>query len=50
MNLLAFGEYLPGGDLVPALYRWFPGTGHLAAGTRLRALPLARGAAVLPLI
>lgn len=30
--LLAFGEYLPFGDLLPVLYDWSPNSGHLSAG------------------
>jgi apolipoprotein N-acyltransferase len=30
--LFPFGEYLPLGDVFPALYRWFPYTGHMDTG------------------
>lgn len=30
--LLAFGEYLPFGELFPVLYEWSPHTGHFKAG------------------
>jgi len=32
-TLLAFGEYLPGGDLFPGLKKWFPFTADFARGT-----------------
>lgn len=38
--LLAFGEYLPLGELFPILYEWSPNTGKFTAGDRLTALPL----------
>ena len=30
--LLAFGEYFPGGDIFPQLYRWFPQVSHFERG------------------
>ena len=33
--LLAFGEYLPFGDLIPKLYEWSPNSGKFSAGTTL---------------
>ncbi len=36
---LAFGEYIPFGDVFPELYRWIPNAGHVTAGTREAALP-----------
>jgi apolipoprotein N-acyltransferase len=38
--LLAFGEYLPFGDVFPVLYDWSPNTGKFAKGTSVSALPL----------
>jgi apolipoprotein N-acyltransferase len=38
--LLAFGEYLPLGELFPILYEWSPNTGKFTAGRQLAALPL----------
>lgn len=37
--LLAFGEYLPFGDVFPELYEYSPNTGRLNPGTRIDALP-----------
>jgi len=37
--LLAFGEYLPFGDLFPILYKWSPNSGHFTPGTSLDPLP-----------
>lgn len=31
-TLLAFGEYIPGGDLFPIFYRWLPYTAHFGRG------------------
>lgn len=36
--LLAFGEYLPGGDLLPWLYKLSPQTSHFDRGTRTAPL------------
>jgi apolipoprotein N-acyltransferase len=33
--LLAFGEYLPLGDLIPQLYEWSPNSGRFTPGTEL---------------
>jgi apolipoprotein N-acyltransferase len=38
--LLAFGEYLPFGDVLPILYKWSPNSGHFSPGTSLDALPI----------
>ncbi len=38
--LLAFGEYLPFGDVFPSLYELSPNSSHFTPGTRLTALPL----------
>ncbi|MFO0559880.1 MAG: apolipoprotein N-acyltransferase [Polyangiales bacterium] len=32
--LLAFGEYLPGGETFPQFYRWSPNSGHFTAGSQ----------------
>jgi apolipoprotein N-acyltransferase len=37
-SLLAFGEYMPFGDYVPALYGWLPQAGHYIPGTSLEPL------------
>jgi apolipoprotein N-acyltransferase len=34
--LMPFGEYIPGGSIVPAVYDLSPGTGHFTAGRALR--------------
>jgi len=47
--LLAFGEYIPGGELFPQLYRASPNSGHFTRGTTLRTLPIP-GGSVAPLI
>ncbi len=39
--LLAFGEYLPFGDMFPVLYRWSPNSGKFTPGSTLDPLPLA---------
>jgi apolipoprotein N-acyltransferase len=31
-RLLAFGEYIPGGDWFPIIYRWLPQVGHFGRG------------------
>lgn len=36
--LLAFGEYIPFGELVPALYDYSPHTGHFTPGGHVRSL------------
>ncbi|MEM7607679.1 MAG: apolipoprotein N-acyltransferase, partial [Myxococcota bacterium] len=36
--LLAFGEYLPLGDVFPILYEWSPNTGRFTPGDHVRAL------------
>jgi apolipoprotein N-acyltransferase len=38
--LLAFGEYLPFGDVLPILYEWSPNSGHFTPGTSLDPLLL----------
>lgn len=47
--LLAFGEYIPGGELFPQLYRASPNSGHFTRGSTMRALPIP-GGSVGPLI
>jgi apolipoprotein N-acyltransferase len=37
--LLAFGEYLPFGDVFPQLHDYSPNSGNMNAGTRIDALP-----------
>lgn len=37
--LLAFGEYLPFGEMFPVLYKWSPNSGRFTQGTSLDALP-----------
>jgi apolipoprotein N-acyltransferase len=46
---LAFGEYIPFGDWLPALYRWIPRAGHLTAGSSSAPLVIA-GHRLTPLI
>ena len=36
--LLAFGEYLPFGDIFPSLYDYSPNTGHFTPGDHVRSL------------
>ncbi len=38
--LLAFGEYLPFGDVFPELYEYSPHSGSMSPGSSLEALPL----------
>ncbi len=38
--LLAFGEYLPGGEMFPKLYEMSPHSGHFTRGSRMVSLPL----------
>lgn len=38
--LLAFGEYLPLGEMFPILYKWSPNSGRFSQGTTLAPLPL----------
>lgn len=38
--LLAFGEYIPFGDLFPILYDWSPNSSHFGRGEHLRPLTL----------
>ncbi len=40
--LLAFGEYIPFGDVLPALYEWSPNSSHFAAGDHVRPLVLGK--------
>jgi apolipoprotein N-acyltransferase len=37
---LAFGEYIPFGDVFPVLRKWIPNAGTMARGTREEPLPL----------
>jgi apolipoprotein N-acyltransferase len=39
--LLAFGEYLPFGDVLPFLYEWSPNSGRVTPGTSLEPLDIA---------
>ncbi len=39
--LLAFGEYLPFGEMFPVLYQWSPNSGHFAKGKSLAPLNVA---------
>ncbi len=41
--LLAFGEYFPGGDTFPALYRWFPQVAKFGHGTEQNSFTLGNG-------
>ncbi len=38
--LLAFGEYIPGGEWFPQIYKWSPMSGHLSRGTSTAPLHL----------
>ncbi|MEM7447259.1 MAG: apolipoprotein N-acyltransferase [Myxococcota bacterium] len=38
--LLAFGEYLPFGELFPILYEWSPNSGHFTPGQHFQMMPL----------
>jgi apolipoprotein N-acyltransferase len=38
--LLAFGEYLPFGELIPKLYDWSPNSGHFTPGKIIDPLPI----------
>jgi apolipoprotein N-acyltransferase len=38
IQLLAFGEYIPGGEWFPQLYQWSPLAGHLTRGTSTQPL------------
>ncbi len=38
--LLAFGEYLPFGDVFPKLYDWSPNSGRFTPGTTFKPLPI----------
>ncbi len=38
--LLAFGEYLPFGDMFPILHQWSPNSGRFSSGSSLEPLPL----------
>jgi apolipoprotein N-acyltransferase len=40
MHPLAFGEYIPFGDVFPVLHAWIPNAGTLAHGTHDEPLPL----------
>jgi len=46
--LLMFGEYLPGGEQFPVLYKWSPNSGRFSSGTSLDPLPLDVGGVVHP--
>ncbi len=48
--LMPFGEYIPGGELVPAVYALSPATGRMTAGRSERVFPLDNGARVGQLI
>jgi len=48
--LMPFGEYIPGGELVPAVYALSPATGRLTAGKEERVFALGNGARVGQLI
>ncbi len=48
--LMPFGEYIPGGELVPAVYALSPATGRLTAGRNERVFALDNGARVGQLI
>ncbi len=37
--LLAFGEYIPFGDVFPQLYRWSPNSGSFSRGNSVRPIP-----------
>lgn len=37
--LLAFGEYLPFGDVFPVMYEWSPNSSRFSSGTSLEPLP-----------
>lgn len=37
--LLAFGEYIPFGEMFPILYEWSPNTGHFTPGDHVQPLP-----------
>ena len=41
--LLAFGEYLPLGEMFPVLYDWSPNSGRFSPGRSLAALPYGAG-------
>src|SRR5260221_6467300 len=38
IQLLAFGEYIPGGEWFPKIYQWSPLASHLSRGTTTRPL------------
>lgn len=38
--LLAFGEYLPFGDVLPILHKWSPNSGHFSRGTTIEPFVL----------
>lgn len=46
--LLAFGEYLPFGELIPKLYEWSPNSGHFTPGTRVDPLAITVGGVTHP--
>lgn len=37
--LLAFGEYIPFGEMFPILYEWSPNSGHFTPGSHVNPLP-----------
>ncbi len=41
--LLAFGEYIPFGELIPQLYEYSPNTGHFTQGSHVRPMHLDVG-------
>ncbi len=46
--LLAFGEYLPLGDVFPKLYEWSPNSGHFTPGTTVDPLLITLGGMTHP--
>jgi apolipoprotein N-acyltransferase len=46
--LLAFGEYLPFGEMIPKLYEWSPNSGHFTPGTVVDPLPITIGGVTHP--
>jgi apolipoprotein N-acyltransferase len=46
--LLAFGEYLPFGEMIPKLYDWSPNSGHFTPGTIVDPLPVTIGGITHP--
>jgi apolipoprotein N-acyltransferase len=46
---LAFGEYIPFGDLFPVFYQWLPAASHLERGYSLNILPFEHKGSTLKL-